>query len=115
MTFRAFARRPIVWVTTSCIGVAGFVLPVTSLPSVVRAAVSPTQQAISVTGVDRQGIADSAVAMAAWSGDATVHSLGLAGEGHVHADAAHRYRPPEMDRLNSAGNPSCHALLRLAY
>ncbi|MSY37942.1 MAG: hypothetical protein F2641_00640, partial [Actinobacteria bacterium] len=84
MTFRAFARRPIVWVTTSCIGVAGFVLPVTSLPSAARSAVSPTEQAISVSGVDQQGITESSVAMAAWGGDASVHALGLAQSSHAH-------------------------------
>ena len=84
MTFRAFARRPIVWVTTSCIGVAGFVLPVTSLPSAARSAVSPTEQAISVSGVDQQGITESSVAMAAWGGDASVHAHGLAQSSHAH-------------------------------
>ena len=78
MTFRAFARRPIVWVTTSCIGVAGFVLPVTSLPTIVRGAVSPTQQAIALNGVDQEAVTESNVAMASWTGDATVQPLPLA-------------------------------------
>lgn len=88
MTFRAFARRPIVWVTTSCIGVAGFVLPVTSLPSLDRSAVTPTEQSISVTGIDEVGITESAVAMASWSGGASVQSLGLAHKDHAHAVSA---------------------------
>ncbi len=90
MTFRAFARRPIVWVTASCIGAAGFVLPVTSLPSIVRSAVTPTEQSIALHGIDQQGITESAVAMASWGGDASVASLGLAHTGHAHSVVDHQ-------------------------
>ena len=75
-------RRPLIWCTGLAVVATGLVLPVAQWPTAERAPVSATEQSIPLTGVDAQGVQDSAVAMAAWSGEAVVQSLPLASAGH---------------------------------
>jgi len=96
MVARVDARRPLVWVTGLSILAAGLALPVLPLPGASRAPVAATEQAIPLDGVDPAGVQDSAVAMAAWTGEATVQALPPATGAQVRpaaAEAAAALRP----------------------
>ena len=88
MTLGSHVRRPLACVVALGIGVAGFVLPVVSLPVFDRAPVAPREQSIALGEIDSQGLAQSAMAMAAWTGQATVEPLGLAHAHSTHAVVA---------------------------
>ncbi|MEY4918681.1 MAG: hypothetical protein RL616_2594, partial [Verrucomicrobiota bacterium] len=72
-----------IWCTTLAVVATGFILPVAQWPTAERAPVTPTEQSISLRGVDPQGVSDSAIAMASWSGEPIVESLPLAGGTHI--------------------------------
>ncbi|MFA7324961.1 MAG: N-acetylmuramoyl-L-alanine amidase, partial [Candidatus Nanopelagicales bacterium] len=78
MTLHPHARRALIW--SSCLGIAaaGFWLPVVSLPGPTRTAVTPSEQAIALDGIDQGAVSDSAVAMASWDQESTVELLPLA-------------------------------------
>ncbi|MDO8732823.1 MAG: SpoIID/LytB domain-containing protein [Actinomycetota bacterium] len=86
-------RRPLIWCTSLAVLATGLILPVAQWPTAERSAVTPTEQSITLTGVDPGAVSDSAIAMASWSGDGLVQALPLASPARVTTAAVSTVAP----------------------